>query len=174
MTKAWQWDVRHSDGEIRKILKDPKHPSFLHYAALLLARTNVPKEVFRQYLGKEDFCVQWHNIKRRMRKDQLNQSRVQFWEEIYRHVKEGLKAEGMKLRKPAKRVSEDSLRAKVGKRIRQIRQSKKIIQAELARETGLSQQFLSKIEQGTENISLDTIERIQKSLKENLFGQDLE
>ena len=173
MAKAWQWDVGRSDEEIRKILKDLEHPSFLHYAALLLARTNVPREVFGQYLGKEDFCMEWHNIKRRMRKDQLSQGRIQFWEEIYRHVKEGLKAKGVMLRKPAKMAVKGSLRARIGKRICQVRRSQKITQAGLARETGLSQQFLSKIEQGTENISLDTLERIQKSLKESLFGEDL-
>ena len=173
MPKAWQWDMRRSDEEIRKILKDPKHPSFLHYAALLLARINIPKEVFNRYLGKEDFCIEWQKIKRRMRKDRLSQDRVQFWEEIHRHVKEGFKAKGVTLRKPAKTAVKDSLRARIGKRIREIRRSKKMTQAELARESGLSQQFLSKIEQGTENISLDTVERIQKSLKESLFGKDL-
>jgi DNA-binding Xre family transcriptional regulator len=171
MPKAWQWDVRRSDKEIQKILKDPSHPSFFHYAALLLARTNVPKEVFGRYLRKEDFCIEWNKIKRRMRKDQLSQERVQFWEAIYRHVKEDLKAKGIRLRKPAKAVVRDSLRAQVGRQIRRIRQSKRITQVRLAEETGLSQQFLSKIEQGTENISLDTLERIQKSLKESLLSE---
>ena len=169
MPKAWQWDVRRSDEEIRKILKDPSHPSFLHYAALLLARVNVPREVFSRYLRKEDFCIQWDNIKRRMRKDQLGQDRVQFWQAVYRHVKEDLKAKGITLRQPAKAAVQGSLRARVGRRIREIRRAKKITQAELARGAGLTQQFLSKIEQGTENISLDTVERIQKSLKESLF-----
>jgi DNA-binding XRE family transcriptional regulator len=173
MPKAWQWDMRRSDEEIREILKDPKHPSFLHYAALLFARINIPKEVFSQYLGKEDFCVEWQKIKRRMRKDRLNQDRVQFWEEIHRHVKDDFRAKGVKLRKSARKVSGNSLRAQVGGRIRKLRQSKKITQAELAREAGISQQFLSKIEQGTENISLDTLERIQKPLKESLFGENL-
>ena len=52
MSKAWQWDVRRSDEEIRRILKNPKDPNFLHYAALLLARSNVPKEVFGGYLSR--------------------------------------------------------------------------------------------------------------------------
>lgn len=169
MSKAWQWDVRRSDDQIREILKDPLQPSFLHYAALLLARSNVPREVLGEYLRKEDFCIQWDNIKRRMRKDRLSQDRIQFWQAIYRHVKEDLKAKGITLRRPRKIMTENSLRAKVGKRIREIRCAKKITQAELGRVAGLTQQFLSKIEQGTENISLDTIERIQKSLKESLF-----
>ena len=164
MPKAWQWDMRRSDEEIRKILKDPKHPSFLHYAALLLARINIPKEVFNRYLGKEDFCIEWQKIKRRMRKDRLSQDRLM--------ATAGRSSE-VTLRKPAKTAVKDSLRARIGKRIREIRRSKKMTQAELARESGLSQQFLSKIEQGTENISLDTVERIQKSLKESLFGKDL-
>lgn len=169
MSKAWQWDLRRSDEEIRQILKNPKHPSFLHYASLFLARTNVPKEVFGSYLGKEDFCVEWPKIKRRMRQDKWDRSRVQFWQEIYRHLKEDLKAKGFRLRQPRQAPSEHSLRARVGRRIREIRRSKKMTQLDVARGTGFTQQFVSKIEQGMENISLDTLERIQKFLKENLW-----
>jgi DNA-binding XRE family transcriptional regulator len=166
-SKAWQWDVRRSDEEIRQILKNPKHPSFLHYASLLLARTNVPKEVFGDYLGKQDFCVQWQNIKRRMRKDQWDRGRIQFWQEIYRHLKEDFKAKGIALRQPSHPPVPGSLRVRIGKRIREIRRLKKMTQEDMAQGAGLTQQFLSKIEQGTENISLDTLERIQNFLRED-------
>lgn len=169
MSKAWQWDVRRSDEEIRQILKNPEHPSFIHYASLLLSRINAPKEVFGGYLGKRDFCVEWPKIKQRMRKDQWDQGRIQFWQEIYRHLKEDLKAKGIVLRRPSRPPVRGSLRARVGKRIREIRHAKKITQADMARGAGLTQQFVSKIEQGTENVSLDTLERIQKFLKDNLF-----
>ena len=169
MPKAWQWDVGRSDKEIRQVLEDPAHPSFLHYASLLLSRTNVPKEVFGEYLQKKNFALQWPNIKRRMRKDRWDRGRIQFWEAIYRHVKEALKAEGVKLRQPHPVPPSDSLRARIGKRIREIRHSKKMSQASMARGSGLTQQFVSKIEQGTENISLDTLERLQKFLGENLY-----
>ena len=170
MPKAWQWDVGRSDEEIREILKNPEHPSFLHYASLLLARTNVPKEVFGEYLGKQDFCVQWPNLKRRMRKDKWDPGRIQFWQEIYRHLREDLKVKGIRLRRPASGPpAQNSLRAEVGKRIRKIRHSKKMTQTDLAQGAGLTQQFVSKIEQGTENVSLDTLERIQKYLKEDLW-----
>ena len=166
--KAWQWDVGRSDEEIRRVLKDPKHPGFIHYASLLLARSNVPKEVFG-YLEKQDFCVAWQKIKRRMRKDRLNRDRIQFWQEIYRHLKEDLKRRGIRLRQPSLAADSGSLRSRVGKRIREIRRSKKMSQAAMARGTGLTQQFVSKIEQGTENISLDTLERFQKFLKQDLL-----
>lgn len=170
MPKAWQWDVGRSDNEIRRILKNPEHPSFIHYASLLLARTNIPKEVFNEYLEIKDFCVQWQKIKHRMRKDRLNLGRIQFWEAIYRHLKQDLKSRGIALRQiPSPPPRQDSLRAKAGKRIREIRISRKITQAGLARGTGLTQQFISKIEKGIENVSLDTLERIQKFLKEEFF-----
>jgi DNA-binding XRE family transcriptional regulator len=170
MPKAWQWDVRRSDDEIRQILKNPEHPNFLHYASLLLSRTNVPKEVFGEYVDKQDFCIQWPNIKRRMRKDQWSQGRIQFWQEIYRHLKEDFKAKGILLRHPASLPAPGSLRVRVGKRVREIRRSKKMTQAEMADGAGLTQQFVSKIEQGTENVSLDTLERIQKFLKEEVIS----
>ncbi|OGW82358.1 MAG: hypothetical protein A3G33_11285 [Omnitrophica bacterium RIFCSPLOWO2_12_FULL_44_17] len=64
---------------------------------------------------------------------------------------------------------QNSLRARIGKRVREVRRSKKITQADLARGAGLTQQFVSRIERGTENVSLDTIERIQKYIGEDLF-----
>ena len=168
-SRVWEWDVRRTDEEIRKILKNPEHPSYLHYASLLLARHNVPKEVFSRYLKKEDFCMQWQNIKRRMRKDRRDYGRIQFWQEIYRHLSEKLKSQGIALRRPAVQVVQNSLRARIGKRVREVRCSKKITQADLARGAGLTQQFVSRIERGTENVSLDTIERIQKYIGEDLF-----
>ena len=170
MSKAWQWDVRRSDEEIRRILKNPKDSNFLHYAALLLARSNVPKEVFGGYLNKEHFCREWQNIKRRMRKDKWDLGRIQFWEEIYRHVKEDLKAKGLVLRRPVSQPAENSLRVRMGRRIKGARRLKKMTQADLAQGSHLTQQFVSRIEQGVENVSLDTLERIQNFLKENLVS----
>lgn len=169
MSHAWRWDARRSDKEIRIILTNPQHPSFFHYASLLLARTNVPKYIFKEYLSKQIFCLHWPTLKRRMRKDRLNQERIQFWEEIYRHLKEDMKAKGIRLRQPLRLPSQNSLREKIGKRIREVRRSKNMTQANVAQGAGLTQQFLSKIEQGTENISLDTLERIQKFFKETLL-----
>ena len=169
MSKSWQWDVGRSDAEIRQILKNPGHPSFLHYAARLLARNNAPKEVFGEYLGKEDFCLHWQKIKRLMGKDPLNRGRIQFWQEIYRYLKEDLKKKGLVLRRPSPPAVAGSLQSKVGRRISEIRRVKKMTQVEVARGAGLTQQFVSKIEQGTENISLDTLDRIQKFLKEDLI-----
>ena len=169
MSKSWQWDMGRSDKEIRNILKNPEHPSFIHYAALLLARTNVPKEVFEEYVSKLIFCSYWPAIKRRMRKDEFNRERLHFWEEIYRHLKEDMQAKGIKLRQPLRLKVEDSLKSKIGKRIREVRRSKKMTQADVEQGTGLTQQFLSKIEQGTENVSLDTLERIQKFFNEPIF-----
>ena len=169
MPKAWQWDVRRSDKEIREILKNPEHPSFLHYASLLLARTNVPKDVFGEYLEKRDFCIQWPNIKRRMRKDRWELGRIQFWGAVYQHLKDDLKAKGLVLRRPSNPPVQGSLRVRVGRRVSEIRRSKKMTQAKMAQGAGLTQQFVSKIEKGTENISLDTLERIQKFLGEDLL-----
>lgn len=167
--KVWQWDVRRSDEEVRRILKNPQDANFLYYSSLLLARSNSPKEVFGSYLKIEDFCREWPGIKRRMRKDQWNAGRIQFWEEIYRHLKEKLKVKGVALRKPKScPPSSDSLRVRIGRRIHEARRFKKITQRDLARGAGLTQQFVSQIEKGAVNVSLDTVERIQKFL-----GQDL-
>ena len=54
--------------------------------------------------------------------------------------------------------------AEVGKRIRELRQKKGMLQEELARRAGLSPSALSNFEQGRRRTSLDWLEKISMSL----------
>lgn len=56
------------------------------------------------------------------------------------------------------------LRRRVSKKIKSLRQEKKISQQELARRSGYSYQYVNKLETSPSNLSLDAIERLAKAL----------
>ncbi|HEA46833.1 MAG TPA: hypothetical protein ENH97_00275, partial [bacterium] len=78
MKRDWLWDKSISEGRARRILTYPGHKRFLSLAALLLARKNVPKEVFGRYIKRLDFCRNWPKIKRQMRRDKWNEPRIEY------------------------------------------------------------------------------------------------
>ncbi len=163
MGKSWLWNIRKPEKEIREILKNPLNEKFVHYAALLLSRSNNPAEVFNHYISKETFVRYWNQIKRRMRKNKWDQDRILFWQEIYRYWKKELKMAGPDLGR-TKEGAPVSLRKDVGQSIKGLRISKGMTQQELAKKAGIHQQVISKIEKGTANPSLKTIEKITKHL----------
>ncbi|WP_142506562.1 helix-turn-helix domain-containing protein [Melghirimyces algeriensis] len=57
------------------------------------------------------------------------------------------------------------LRTLFGQKVREIRLSKEISQEELAFLCGLHRTYISDIERGTRNISLDNIQKISSALK---------
>ena len=163
MEKSWLWNTNKSEKEAREILKDPSNEKFVHYAVLLLSRSNVPADVFDHYIAKETFVRHWSRIKRSMRKNKWNQDRIQFWQEIFRFLSRQMKSEGIKFR-PAKAEPPGSLRKEVGGSIKKLRVSKGMTQQELAQRAGIHQQVISKIEKGMANPSLKTLEKIMRHL----------
>ena len=53
---------------------------------------------------------------------------------------------------------------RIGERIREVRQDKKMTQAQLANEANISLSHMSDIENGKRNISLDILERVTDKL----------
>ena len=76
--------------EAVEILKDESDPRFVELAALLLSRTGASKEVFNNYLDKARFCRNWRRIKIKMRHNDWNDARINFWDEVYRVVSMGI------------------------------------------------------------------------------------
>jgi len=60
------------------------------------------------------------------------------------------------------------IRIKLGKKVRQIRQKKKLSQEELAFEADLHRTYISDIERGSRNVSIKNIEKIAKAFKVSL------
>jgi len=162
----WLWDSRLGETEVRKILKDENHPKFDIYAEKLFSRVSDPKIVFN-IVDKVTFCKKWPTIKKRMRRDRWLENRVVFWQTIYERVHESLKMRGIKIRQPQK-VKISPERMKLAQEIRNIRMKLGYTQKDMARKLGVIQQYISKIESGHENVSVDTLKRIADA-----FGKDL-
>jgi DNA-binding XRE family transcriptional regulator len=162
--KSWLWNVNKTEEEAKKILKDPGHPAFLLYAARRLAHANLPKEIFRDYLNREDFLKHWPAIKRQMNKDSRNHDRALFWGGVYEYLKRDLKAKGISFPRPKAEARVDPEQQKAGQAIKGLRRSRKMTQAELAREAGLTQQHIAKIEKGLTRPRPKTLKKIERTL----------
>jgi len=162
----WLWDSRTKESKVREILKDADHPKFDIYAEKLFSRINNPNVAF-DIMDKVTFCKKWPGIKKRMRKDRWLSGRVVFWQTIYERVLEGLKERGVKIRSP--RESEiPAERIKLAREIKDMRVKSGYTQKEMAKKLGVIQQYISKIENGYENFSVDTLKRIA-----DVFGKKL-
>ena len=158
MKTNWLWDSRMGESEVRKILRDENHPKFDIYAEKLFSRISDPKMVF-SIVDKVTFCKKWPNIKKRMRKDRWFEYRIAFWQTIYERIHEKLKEQGIKIRVPQE-VEIPAQRLKIASQIRDIRMKLGCTQKDIAKKLGVIQQYISKIENGRENVSVDTLTRI--------------
>lgn len=165
MRHPWLWNINKTEAEVKRILRDPGQEAFVHYAALLLSRhPGLPKEIFRDYLRKEDFCRRWPAIKRRMRKNDWNDRRILFWDGAYKFLLSEFRKQGVTFPREKKPVVRDPGREKAAREVREMRRARNMTQVELARRLGVKQQFISKVESGTQNLSLSTLEKIRRCL----------
>lgn len=157
------WDKKINTDEAKKILKEELNPRFIEFASLLLARANEPKKVFDNYLSRENFVKNWAKIKLRMRENKWNDSRIIFWDEIYRAVRKNVNIKGFREHKERPLRVDPEIK-KLCDQIRDSRQKSGLTQTELAKKAGLSQQSISFVEQGYVNISLRTLKKITDAL----------
>ena len=172
MKDNWLWDRKITDAEAKRDLKEPGSKRFFSMAALLLARKNDPQEVFKDYLDPLVFCRYWPVIKRKMRQDKWSEPRIIFWQAIYEKLADKYRNKGIIFRKTSP-VKEPLCEA-TGKRIADIRRGQGLSQKDFAKKLGVSQQLVSRIEKGRENISLATLNNVARALdrKANIeFGR---
>ena len=162
----WLWDSQLSEAEARKILKDESHPKFDIYVEKLLSRVSNPKTIFK-IVDEATFCRKWPSIKKRMKKDQWLASKVVFWQIIYERLHERLRERGIKIRKIQKTKIPPE-RAKLALQIKNTRMKLGYTQKDMAKKLGVIQQYISKVESGRENVSVDTLKRIA-----DVFGKGL-
>lgn len=167
MTKNWLWDKKTSITQVKRILRDSNHRDFIFYSSLLLERNNVPSEVFKEYLDPLLFCRRWAEIKKRMRKNKWNVQRIVFWQAIYEKLKEKYQGKGIVFREK-KRWARDDLCKMAGEMLRTIREESGLSQKALSAKLEVSQQLISRIENGQENVSLLTLKNICKALGKKL------
>jgi DNA-binding XRE family transcriptional regulator len=166
VTRDWLWDRKITLEKARQILKDPADRHFLSLSAALLSRKNIPREVFRYYLKPIDFLQNWLKIKRQMRRDKWNNPRIEYWQAVYEVLKKKFEKKGIYPAREVPPVSkkEDEFYQAVSDKIKLTRKQKGLTQNALARKLGVSQQMISRIEKGRENISLATLRNITEAL----------
>lgn len=164
----WLWDVKSNEEEIKRILKCGKDPRFLFYAGLLLSRNSDPDYVF-DFIEREIFCQYWPLIKERL--DQsgwFSPYKSDYWQPIYEETIRQLKQKGKEIpRFPAIAITKDKFHLAL--QIRKLRDQANFNQKELAMQMGVKQQYISKLETGRVNPSLETLGKIA-----NIFAKDLE
>ena len=156
------WDKNVPIGNIKKILQDSSDSRFIEYAALLLSRTNDPKMVFKEYINIIQFCKNWIFIKKRMRQNKWSDTRINFWDEIYRVAVKNINKERIRVRKPAKKKIDDKI-IEISNILREARKKKGWTQAKASKEIGISQQTISLVERGSLNFSFKTLKKIASS-----------
>lgn len=164
MEKDWLWDRNISKKQAIKILCSPAHPRFIPLSSLLLSRKNTPREVFRYYIKPEEFCRYWPMIKRRMRKDAWNNPRIEFWQAVYEKLAEKFRAKEINISLRKRTGARNEFCIEIGQRLKALRKEKKLTQAMLSKKLNVSQQMISRIESGRENISLLTLKRVTAEL----------
>lgn len=166
----WLWDKRITAHKAKGILSNPKDKHFLSLASTLLARKNSPQEVLGEYLSPLNFLFNWQKIKKQMRRDIWNNPRIEFWQAVYEKVREKYKKKGiLPVRESAIPKPRDELCKIIADKIKSARKQKGLTQAELAKRLGVSQQMVSRIEKGKENVSLVTLKNIVSSLGGQLY-----
>lgn len=164
MEKDWLWDRNISEKQAIKILHSPQHPRFVPLSSLLFSRKNTPREVFRHYIKAEEFFRYWPAIKRRMRKDAWNNPRIEFWQAVFEKLAEKFRAKKVHIPLRNKAAEGDKFCVEIGQRLKALRKEKKLTQAMLSKKLNITQQMISMIESGRENISLLTLKKVTAEL----------
>jgi UDP-N-acetylglucosamine 1-carboxyvinyltransferase len=147
----WLWDTRLSEDRVKKILKNEHDQRFYIYAEKLFSRVSDPKIVF-DYIPKKVFCRHWPVISKRIQKDTWVQGRADFWQTVYE-----------------KTVGVYPERMSIAEQIKNIRTQMGYSQKELAKRLGVIQQYVSKLEAGRENLTLDTLKKIAEVFSKQLI-----
>lgn len=165
LKQDWLWDRKITVRGAKVILREPGNKHFLSLAGLLLSRKNAPREVFMDYLKPIIFLQNWSRIKKQMRKNNWNDPRIEFWQAIYENLKEKYRKRGIIIhREPVAGKPQNEFCKSVADKIKSIRKQKGFTQQTLAKKLKVSQQVISCIEKGTENISLLTLKKIIDSI----------
>ncbi|MFH1856604.1 MAG: helix-turn-helix domain-containing protein [Candidatus Omnitrophota bacterium] len=172
MKRDWLWDKNINEQEVKAVLSNVEGQKFISYAALLLSRNNSAQEVFKDLISKENFFVAWGKIKRQMRKNAWNDPRIEYWQAIYDTLKEE-KPELKELKEPRFEESVFSISREIGSKVKFLREEAGLKQKDLAKKLGISQQIISRVESGRQNVSIETLSSICEALGFSLDAEKL-
>ena len=167
MKSAWLWDSRYNERQAGRILMNPKDPRFPLIAEKLISRISPAKKAF-EFIDKETFCRNWMRIKKRMKKDSWLQDKVLFWQTVYENILAEFREKGIKIREAQPRVT-NKIQKSISEQIKGLRLKENIAQRDMARKMGVIQQYVSKLETGRENYSVQTLQQIARALNKKLI-----
>ena len=162
----WLWDTRLTESRVKKILKNERNPRFFIYAEKLFSRISDPQIAF-SFVSREVFCRNWPVIKERINRDTWNRGRADFWQNIYGNISEQFRLKDAQ--KQVVAVSSD--RKSIAEQIKSIRVQMGYTQTEMAKKLGVIQQYISKLEAGRENLTVDTLKHIADVFEKKLIVQ---
>jgi DNA-binding XRE family transcriptional regulator len=148
MKTNWMWDTRLKEGRVREILGNEHDPRFLIYADKLLARVRTAEEAF-SWISQETFDQNWPLIRSHMVKDAWARTAVKRWDIVHKQAI------------PSERFD-------VARQIKAARRVLGLSQEQFAKKMGVIQQYVSSLETGRENITLDTLRKIAGVLQKRV------
>lgn len=159
-TAKYFWDLNsRALKETQNIIKrNHAHPKFIARLITLLSRCDRPKEVF-SLINENDFIKVWPKARAYWRKIQPESDFRDWWETIYEEL-----FRRRKIRTKNVKGRPSALFVRVGKMIARSRIQNGLSQKDLALRAGMSQPDISKIEEGRQNITLETLACLCKVL----------
>ena len=144
----WLWDTKLKEARVREILGNERDPRFLIYADKLLARVRTPEEAF-SWISQQAFDRNWALIRSRMVKDAWARTAIKRWDRIHQQAV------------PAERFD-------IAMQIKKGRKLLGLSQVQFAQKMGVIQQYVSSLETGCENVTLDTLRKIAGVLQKKV------
>jgi len=163
MNTNWLWDQKITLKQAKDILTSPDNRQFVTICALLLGRMQEARVVFKNYVKPLEFCRKWLQVKKQMRRDSWNNMAIIYWQAIYKKLMAQYRAQGVDVISTVIFVEKPILKD-IGAKLRAIRRAQRFSQREVAAKLKVSQQIISHIESGRENVSLLTLENVAGAL----------
>ena len=139
--------------KVRRILRDPDSESFLTISALAFSNRNDPETMWKYYMEPAIFYKHWPAIKKYILSHNWETGNIPVWQKAYEEMSE---------ERPAQKKRRY---AEIGNRLAALRRKAGMSQQEFAGKLDTTQQLISRIEKGDENITLATLFRIARVLK---------
>ncbi len=100
--------------------------------------------------------------------DKWNGQRIDFWQAIHQKLMEKYRQKGISIIKEPENIPVNEFCAIIGKNLKELREQNNLTQSQLAEKLEISQQLISRIEKGRENISILTLKKIVEHLGKRL------
>lgn len=159
-TAKYFWDLnekalKQTQGILRN---NHSHPKFIARLVTLLSRCDRPKEVF-SLIEKKEFVNIWPKVRSYWKKIQPESDFRDWWETVYEQL-----FEKNKTRIKTAKGRPSVLFSMVGRIIMRARIEKGLSQKDLAVRAGMNQPDISRIEEGRQNVTLETLACLCKVL----------